>query len=141
MTIPKQLLNAKICNKEKCADLEYVNKKLSELNDFIIDKNDLIKQKQEFIELCLRKDKVYSDLEDKYIELKEENEKIKKMYLSEHKYASDMEGKYIIEKVKKDEAINYIDQVLQYDLSTNDKKKIDEDINTLIGILIGSDKQ
>lgn len=71
--------------------------------------------------------------------LQKENEKIKKINLSKHKYASDMEGKYIIEKAKKDEAIEYIDQVLQYDLSTNDKKKIDEDINTLIGILIGSE--
>lgn len=32
-------------------------------------------------------------------------------------------------------AINFIDQVLQYHLSPFDYKQVDEDINTLIGIL------
>lgn len=39
----------------------------------------------------------------------------------------------------KDNAINFIDQVLMYHL--RDYKQLDEDINTLIGILRGSDKE
>lgn len=39
----------------------------------------------------------------------------------------------------KDNAINFIDQVLMYHL--HDYKQLDEDINTLIGILRGSDKE
>lgn len=34
-------------------------------------------------------------------------------------------------------AINFIDQVLQYHLSPFEYKQVDEDINTLIGILRG----
>lgn len=44
---------------------------------------------------------------------------------------------YDIELRKNQKAIEYIDQVLQYHLQPFDYKQVDEDINTLIGILRG----
>ena len=38
-------------------------------------------------------------------------------------------------------AINFIDQVLQYHLSPFEYKQVDEDINTLIGILQGGSNE
>lgn len=40
-----------------------------------------------------------------------------------------------------DTAINFIDQELQYHLSPFDYKQVDEDINTLIGILRGGSNE
>ena len=48
----------------------------------------------------------------------------------------DYKRMYFEELNKRQTAIGYIDQVLQYHLNTADKQ-IDEDINTLIGILAG----
>lgn len=48
----------------------------------------------------------------------------------------DYKRMYFEELDKRQTAIGYIDQVLQYHLNTTDKQ-IDEDINTLVGILAG----
>lgn len=60
----------------------------------------------------------------------------------EEKYKLLNSKDYEIERLNnnKENAINFIDQVLMYHLQPFDYKQVDEDINTLIGILRGSDK-
>lgn len=44
-------------------------------------------------------------------------------------------------EISKNNAIDFIDQVLQYHLSPFDYKQVDEDINMLIGILRGGSNE
>lgn len=62
-------------------------------------------------------------LDEKIIKLDEEVNRLQK------------ENKQL--ETNRNTAINFIDQVLQYHLSPFDYKQVDEDINTLIGILRG----
>ena len=103
---------------------------------------------------CARKDSNYETQYEQfrlvynYInQLEKEVERLKERetLVTEHydvmvRHAGNLEGKIIQLESNNKTAIDFIDQVLQYHLSPFDYKQVDEDINTLIGILQGSDK-
>ena len=91
---------------------------------------------QEYLE------KENKELKDKVNQLEKEVERLKERekLVTEHynvmvRHAGNLEGKIIQLETNNNTAIDFIDQVLQYHLSPFDYKQVDEDINTLIGIL------
>lgn len=91
---------------------------------------------QEYLE------KANKELKEKVNQLEKEVERLKERekLVTEHydvmvRHAGNLEGKIIQLETNNNTAIDFIDQVLQYHLNPFDYKQVDEDINTLIGIL------